>query len=106
MLSREFCCTEGETYQSRKLTRQYEIIGSSDCYDAGEGFPCGSAGKESTCNAGDLGSIPVLGRSLGEGRGYPFQYSGLKNSRDCIVHGIPKSWTRLSDFHFHHAGEE
>ena len=65
------------------------------------GFPCGSAGKESTCNVGDLGSIPELGRSPGEGKGYSFQYSGLENSMDCIVHGVAKSWTRLSDFHCH-----
>ena len=65
------------------------------------GFPCGSAGKESTCNAGDLGSILGLGRSPGEGKGHPLQYSGLENSTDCIVHGVTKSWTRLSDFHFH-----
>ena len=64
------------------------------------GFPCGSAGKESAYNAGDLGSIPGLGRSPGEGKGYPLQYSGLENSMDCIVHAITKSWTRLSDFHF------
>ena len=57
------------------------------------GFPYGSAGKESTCNVGDLGSIPVLGRSLGEGKGYPLQYSGLENFMDCIVHGVTKSWT-------------
>ena len=57
------------------------------------GFPCGSAGKESTCNAGDLGSIPGLGRSLGEGKGYPLQYSGLENSMDCIVHGFSESDT-------------
>ena len=63
------------------------------------GFPCGSAGKESTCNAGDLGSIPALGRSPGEGKGYPFQYSGLENSMHCIVHGVAKSQTWLSDFH-------
>ena len=63
-------------------------------------FPCGSAGKESTCNAGDLSSIPGLGRSPGEGKGYPLQYSGLENSMDCIVHGVTKSWIRLSDFHF------
>ena len=44
------------------------------------GFPCGSAGKESGHNAGDLGSIPGLGRSPGEGKSYPFQYSGLENS--------------------------
>ena len=65
------------------------------------GFPCGSAGKECTCNLGDLGSIPELGRSPGEGNGYSLQYSGLDNSMDCIVHGVIKSQTRLSDFHFH-----
>ena len=65
------------------------------------GFPCGSAGKESTCNAGDLGSIPELGRSPGEEKGYPLQYSGLENSMDCIIHGVAKSQTQLSDFHFH-----
>ena len=59
---------------------------------------CGSAGKESA-NAGDLGSIPRLGRSPGEGKGYPVQYSGLENSMDYLVHGIAKSQTRLSDFH-------
>ena len=64
------------------------------------GFPGGSADKESTCNAGDLGSIPGLGRSLGEGKGYPLQYSGLENSMNCIVHGVAKSRTRLSDYHF------
>ena len=65
------------------------------------GFPGGSGGKESACNAGDLGSIPGLGRSPGEGNGYPFQYSCLENSMDCIVHRITKSWTRRSNFHFH-----
>ena len=49
------------------------------------GFPCGSAGKESSCNEGDLGSIPGLGRSHGEGKDYPLQYLGLENSMDCIV---------------------
>ena len=63
------------------------------------GFPCGSAGKESACNEGDLGSIPGLGRSPGKGKGCPLHYSGLENSMDCIVHGVAKSWTRLSDFH-------
>ena len=57
-------------------------------------FPCGSAGKESACNAGDLGLIPGLGRPPGEGKGYPLQYSGLGNAMDCIVHGVTKSWTR------------
>ena len=63
-------------------------------------FPCGSAGKESACNVGDLGLIPGLGRSPGEGKGYPLQCSGLENSMDCIVHGVAKSRTRLSSFHF------
>ena len=48
------------------------------------GFPGGSAGKESACNVGDLGLIPGLGRSPGEGKGYPLQFSGLENSMDCI----------------------
>ena len=65
------------------------------------GFPCGLAGKESACNAGDLGLISGLGRSPGEGKGYPCQYSGLEKSMDSIVHGVAKSRTRLSDFHFH-----
>ena len=55
------------------------------------GLPCGSAGKESTCNAGDLGSIPGLGRSPGEGNGPPLQHSGLENSVDCTVLGVTKS---------------
>ena len=55
------------------------------------GFPCGSADKESTCNAEDLVSIPGLGRSPGEGKGYPLQYSGLENSMDCIVPGVAES---------------
>ena len=63
------------------------------------GFPGGSAGKESTCNVGDLYSIPGLGRSPGEGKGYSLQYSGLENSMDCIVHEFAKIWTQLSDFH-------
>ena len=49
------------------------------------GFPGSSAGKESVCSVGDLGLIPGLGRSPGEGNGYPLQYSGLENSMDCIV---------------------
>ena len=60
------------------------------------GFPYDSAGKESTCNAGDLGSISGLGRSAREGKGYPLQHSGLENSK-----GVIKSWTQLSDFNFH-----
>ena len=54
------------------------------------GFPYGSAGKESSCSVGDLGSIPGLGKSLGEEKGYPLQYSGLENSRVSTVHGVTK----------------
>ena len=64
-------------------------------------FLCGSAGKESACNVGDLGLIPLWGRSPGEGKSYLLQYSGLENSMDCIVHGVPKSWAQLSELHFH-----
>ena len=56
-------------------------------------FPCSSAGKESACSVGDLGWIPGLGRSPGEGKGYPLYYSGLENSMDCIVPGVAKSQT-------------
>ena len=63
-------------------------------------FPNSSVGKESACSVGDLGSMPGLGRSPGEGKGYRLQYSGLDNSMDCIVHEVAKSWTRLSDLHF------
>ena len=61
-------------------------------------MPCGSAGKESACNMGELGSIPGSGGPPGEGIGYPLQHSGLKNSMDCIVHGVAESDTteRLS----------
>ena len=66
------------------------------------GFPGGSAGKESACNAGDLGSVPGFGRVPGEGKDYPLQYSGLENSMDCRVHGVAKSGTQLSNFTFFH----
>ena len=66
------------------------------------GFPGDSDGKESACNAGDPYSIPELGRSPGEGKGYPPQYSCLENPIDrgawqATVHGVAKSQTRLSD---------
>ena len=54
------------------------------------GFAGGSAGKESACNSGDLGSIPGSGRSPGEGKGYPLQYSGLENPMDCVVQGLQR----------------
>ena len=68
------------------------------------GFPDSSVGKESTYNARDMGSIPGLGRSTGEGIGYPLQYFGLENSMDCIVHGVTNSQTQLSNFHIQFQG--
>ena len=67
------------------------------------GFPCGSAGKEFACNVGDLGLIPGLGRSSGEGKGYLLQYSGLENSVDYTVHGVTKEsdMTEQLSLHFH-----
>ena len=64
-----------------------------------KGNPYSSVGKESACDAGDTGSIPGSGRSAGEGKGYPLQYSGLENSRYYTVLGVAKSWTGLSNFH-------
>ena len=57
------------------------------------GFPDSSVGKEFACNEGDLGLIPGLGSTPGEGKGYPLQYSGLEKSMDSIVHGVTKSQT-------------
>ena len=65
----------------------------------GQELEDGSAGKEPACNVGDLGLIPGLGSSPGEGKGCPLQYSGLENSMDCTVDGVAKSQTPLSDFH-------
>ena len=63
-------------------------------------FPDSSVGKESAYNAGDPSLIPELGRSAGEGIGYPLQYSGLQNSMGCIDHGVVKSRAELTHFHF------
>ena len=65
------------------------------------GLPRWLSGIGSTCNAGDTGSIPELGRSPEGGNGNPLQYSGLENSTDSVVHGVLKSQTQLSDFHFY-----
>ena len=70
-----------------------------------QGFPGGSAGKESACNARDLSSVPGLGRSPGERKGYPLQYSGLENSTDCIVRGVAKSQIPLVTNTFSHTRE-
>ena len=81
------------------FTTEY-YVKRSVCHASLEWLPIpGSSGIESTCNVRDLGSIPGLARSPGEGNGYPLQYSGLENSMDCIVHGATKSQTRLSKFH-------
>ena len=85
---------------SQNLLESILKLSASFCLQLRESFPHGSAGKESTCNVGDLGSIPGLGISSGEGKDYPLQNSDLENSMDCIGHGVTKSWTRLSDFHF------
>ena len=76
----------------RVLFFNWRIIASQNCvgFCQTSGFPCDSAGKESACNARDLGSIPGLGRAPGEGKGYPLQYT---------VHGVTKSRTQLRDFH-------
>ena len=87
------CSEKTKTLQIRSLDIRLQLSSIA-------GFPCGSAGKESACNAGNLDSIPGLGRSSGEGKCYPLQYSGLENSMNCIVHGVAKSQTWLSDFHF------
>ena len=65
----------------------------SDFHFKIRGFPHSSVGQESACNAGDPGLIPELGKSAGEGIGYPLKYSGLENSMNCIVHGFAKSLT-------------
>ena len=75
--------TYGITRKFKYLSRTNKIMG----------FPCDSAGKETTCNVGDLGSIPRLGRSPGKGKDYPFQFSSLENSMDYIVYGVTKSQT-------------
>ena len=83
--------------------KELEVIRKTEVINKATNFctlPGSSAGKESTCNVGNLESITGLGRSPGEGNGYPLQYSGLENSMDCVDHGVLKSWTRLSDFHF------
>ena len=73
----------------------------SPALQAGSCFPGSSESRESTCSVGDVGLIPGLGISTGEGNGYSLQYSGLENPMNFIVYEVKKSQTRLSDFHFH-----
>ena len=74
---------------------------STDSHQIHSALLGSSAGKKSACNVGDLGSIPGLGKSSGEGNSYPLQYSGLENSMDLVVCGVAKSRTWLSNFLFH-----
>ena len=83
------------------FTKYHLLLGQSNLFlvlSVLLGFPGSSARKESVCNTGGL--IPGLGRSAGEGIGYPLQYSGLENSMGCTVYGVSKSRTRLTNFHF------
>ena len=103
-VGKESACNAGDPGSGRSIG----FLGQEDLLEKDRlptsvflGFPGGSADKESDCNVGDLGSIPGLGRSPGERKGYPLQYSGLENSMDCIVHRLTKSQTHLSDFPFH-----
>ena len=91
--------TRTETLGLLLLFHYYNFIFSSPCLPF-KLISGGSAGKESLCNVGDLGLIPGLGRSPGEGSSYPLQYSDLENSMDYIVHGVAKSQTRLETFTF------
>ena len=75
------------------MLMSYQILSQVSAFNAHLSFSGSSAGKESTCNAGDPSSIPGTGRSDGEGKGYLLQYSGLENSMDYTVHGVAKSWT-------------
>ena len=77
------CSLPGFSVHAILQARILEWVASSDSSD----------GQESACNAGGLGLIPKLGKSPGEGEGYPLQYSGLENSMDCTVHGVAKSRT-------------
>ena len=103
-LKKKYCTYSSEVYSKDIMKANGNSYGwlklfiLLDIYTLSMGF---SVGKESTCNPGDLGSIPGLGRSLGERKSYPLQYSGLENSTDCIVPGVTNSRTGLSNFHFH-----
>ena len=80
------------------------------CLSRIKDLPCSLEGKESACNAGNLGSMPGSERSFGKGNDNPLQYSYLENPIDrgtwqAIVHWVTKSWTQLSNYHFHMVNE-
>ena len=86
-----FICFLTEFFKAKEILYLFTVQMNLSFGKVKWGFPSNSAGKESACNVGDLGSIPGLGRSPGEGKGYPLQYSGLEKPMDCIVHGVTKS---------------
>ena len=86
-------CFFNQFLKSDKPSKQHKI-----CHFLTKKFPCGSAGKEFACNAGDLGLIPGLGRFLREGKGYTLQYSGLENFIDCTVHEATKESEMTEQF--------
>ena len=98
-VGKESTCNAGDPGSIPQLERSAGEERGYPLQDSWASFS-GLAGTESSCNAGDLGLIPELGRSPGEEKGYPLQYSGLENSVDCIVHGITKNQTQLSNFCF------
>ena len=92
----------GGTWSEAHRFSVEELVSNPNFCDSVRGCPGGSDGKEFACNAGDLGSIPRSGRSLGEGHGYPLQYSCLENPMDrgawwATLHGVATSWTQLSN---------
>ena len=117
----ESSCLSKVTVQGRVRTQTQVLFPTTHaprytvlCIYVWPSFPDSSVGKKSACNAGNPSSIPGLGRHSGEGigyplqhswaggsagKGYPLQHSSLENSMDCIVHGVAKSRTQLSDFH-------
>ena len=84
-------CDELGEEERGETERRGQAAEKSACAESQQDFPCGSAGKESACNAGDLGSIPGLGRSPGGGKGCPLQYSGQENPVDCTARGVAES---------------
>ena len=106
---------EGQWVHGAVLLRQHVVVSLlflylifMTCSEYTWGFSGGLDGKESVCNAGDLGSIPGLGRSPGGGNGNPLQYSCLENSMDrgawqATVHGVAKNQTRVTDQQFHYS---
>ena len=84
--------TNGEKYEKLNELKSFSFLTVPKEYK-NKSFSGSSVGKESSCSAGDTGSIPGSGRSTREGKGYPLQYSGLEHYMDCIVHGVAKSQT-------------